>query len=176
MNTKYVKDYNKLIECCVAEVRSAGIVPGNIIEWKINRRAKKRWGLCTRKPNGDCIIQIAARLLEDERISEKACKETIIHEILHTCPECHGHTGQWKAYAQIMNEKYGYNIKRTTSGEEKGVENYHVTQRLDYSYKIICKYCGYVILKKKKCKFTHYYGNYKCASCGRTHAYKKYYL
>lgn len=171
-----MKDFEALIKICLLEVTSVGITPGNIIEWKINRRSKKRWGQCTKKPNGDCIIQIAVQLLEDERVSEKACKETILHEILHSCPGCNGHTGKWKEYAQIVNAKYGYNIKRTTSGEEKGVENYCSAKQLQVKYMFCCRYCEHTITKKKKCKFTHYYKNYSCLNCGRAHAYRRYYL
>lgn len=171
-----MKDFQKLIEKCLEEVVVAGIQPGNITEWTINRRAKRRWGQCTKKANGEYRIQIAAQLLEDERISEKACKDTIIHEILHSCPDGMGHTGKWKEYAKTINEKYGYNIKRTTSGEEKGVENYHSIRRLQLKFMFRCKYCGNTITKKKKCKFTHYYKNYSCMQCGRAHAYQKYIL
>lgn len=169
-----MKDFEKLIDVCLAEVTEAGLEPGNITEWTINRRAKKRWGQCTRKTNGEYTIQIAARLLEDDRISEKSCKNTMIHEILHSCPGGMGHTGKWKEYAKKMNDQYGYDIKRTTSGKEKGVENYRVTSRLNYKYMFRCRYCGNTIIKKKRCKFTHYYKNYKCMMCGRAHAYRKY--
>lgn len=125
-----MKNFEMLQKVCIDEVLGAGIEPGNIVSWVINRRAKTRWGMCTKNPDGTCIIQIAARLIEDERISEQACKETMIHEILHTCKGCKGHTGLWLIYANIMNKKYGYNIKRTTSGEEKGVENYTASKIL----------------------------------------------
>ena len=125
-----MKNFEMLQKVCIDEVLAAGIEPGNIVSWVINRRAKTRWGMCTKNLDGTCIIQIAARLIEDERISEQACKETMIHEILHTCKGCKGHTGLWLIYANIMNKKYGYNIKRTTSGEEKGVENYTASKRL----------------------------------------------
>lgn len=169
-----MKDFNNLIATCLKEVQTAGIQPGTIRNWEINRRAKKRWGQCSKDKNGEYSIQIAARLLEDDRVSEKACKETIIHEILHTCPGGMGHTGKWKEYADIMNAKYGYHIKRTTSGEEKGIENYSPSRRLENRYMFRCRRCKSVIVKKKKCKFTHYYRNYSCVTCGLKHAYEKY--
>lgn len=169
---KRMKNLEKLAADCLAEVRAAGIQAGTIVEWKVNRRAKKRWGLCHKDKDGKFHIQVAARLLEDDRVPEKACKETIIHEILHTAPDGMKHTGKWKEYANIMNKKYGYNIKRTTSGEEKGVENYQA-KRLSYQYKFKCKKCGQTILKKKKCKFTHYYKNYSCTICGTKNAFVK---
>lgn len=169
----YMKNFEMLQKVCIDEVLGAGIEPGNIVSWVINRRAKTRWGMCTKNPDGTCIIQIAARLIEDERISEQACKETMIHEILHTCKGCKGHTGLWLIYANIMNKKYGYNIKRTTSGEEKGVENYTASKRLDYKYCFICENCGQIIKRKKQCEFTKYYRNYTCGICGRKRPFHK---
>ncbi len=168
-----MKDFELLQTICINEVRDAGIKPGNIVSWVINSRAKKRWGMCTKKPDGTCIIQIAEQLIVDERVSEQACKETMIHEILHSCEGCKGHTGLWLEYANIMNKKYGYNIKRTTSGTEKGVEDYTATKRLAYKYCFICETCGQRIWKKKKCKFTKYYRNYTCGRCGKKRAFHK---
>lgn len=168
-----MKDYKKLQEICLAEVVAVGIEPGNIIEWQLNSRAKSRWGQCTRNnKTKECKIQIAAQLIYDDRISEKACKETIIHEILHTCNGAKGHTGLWKQYADKINARYGYNIKRTTSGEEKGVENYK-SKPLPYRYTFRCKRCGTIIRKKRACKFTHYYRNYTCTVCGAKRAFIK---
>lgn len=169
----YMKNFEMLQKVCIDEVLGAGIEPGNIVSWVINHRAKTRWGMCTKNPDGTCIIQIAARLIEDERIPEQACKETMIHEILHTCKGCKGHTGLWLVYANIMNKKYGYNIKRTTSGEEKGVENYTASKRLDYKYCFVCENCGQIIKRKKQCEFTKYYRNYTCGICGRKRAFHK---
>ena len=115
-----MKNFEMLQKVCIDEVLGAGIEPGNIVSWVINRRAKTRWGMCTKNPDGTCIIQIAARLIEDERISEQACKETMIHEILHTCKGCKGHTGLWLIYANIMNKKYGYKANHLRRGEGRG--------------------------------------------------------
>lgn len=168
-----VKDFSKLQEICLEEVRAVGIEPGKIVEWKLNNRAESRWGMCTwDKKKNEYKIQISLRLLIDDRISEKACKETIIHEILHTCDGTKGHTGLWKQYAQLMNATYGYNIKRVTTGEEKGVENYK-RKILPYRYKFHCKRCGSVIRMKRVCKFTKYYKNYTCTLCGTKRAFIK---
>jgi len=46
-----------------------GIEYGNIVEFKINRRAKSRWGQCARKKTWDgyeYIIEVSARLLQDD--------------------------------------------------------------------------------------------------------------
>lgn len=171
-----MKDFDRLINECLKEVEEAGITPGIISKWSVNHRAKKRWGSCKRKPGEGYEIEISSVLLFDDRVSEKACKETIIHEILHTVQGGNGHTGRWKMFAEQINAKYGYNIKRVTSGSEKGVEEYHSTYSLPYKYMFKCRYCGDTIFRKKSSKFTHYYRNYYCRSCGRLRAYEKYIL
>ncbi len=170
-----MKDFKKLQEICLNEVRAVGIEPGKISSWIINSRAKRRWGLCKKNPDGTFSIQIAKQLLEDDRVDEVAVKTTMIHEILHTTKGGMKHTGNWKMYATIMNKKYGYNIKRTTSGEEKGLEN-HVSHLRPDKYLFVCRYCGQKIYRKQDCKFSRYYKNYGCGKCGKSRAFVKFIL
>ena len=93
---------------------------GKIVNFEINYRAKSRWGQCQRKGSG-YYINISDRLLQDD-VPIKALKDTIIHEILHTCNGCMNHGTTWKNYADKVNKAYGYNIKRCTSAEEKGFD------------------------------------------------------
>lgn len=168
-----MKDFERLRLICIDEVLQAGIHPGNITKWKINKRLRQVWGKCILYPNGECEIQIASRLLEDERISDEACKSTIIHEILHSCPECkNGHRGKWSEYAARMNQMYGYNIKRVTTGEEKGVENY-VPQKRTVKYVYVCTGCGQQITFTRKCKFTRRYRQYMCTLCGKAGGFER---
>ncbi len=160
-----MKDYEKLQKDCINELRHLGIKLGSISAWKINNRAKSRWGLCQMNSDGTYSIEIAYRLLSDDNISEKACKETIIHELLHTCKGCMRHTGKWKYYAEVVNQVYGYNIKRITQGYEKGVENYSVNE-MSIKYIFTCGKCGATIYRKRESKFTQNYKYYGCARCG----------
>ncbi|MCR5272626.1 MAG: SprT-like domain-containing protein [Lachnospiraceae bacterium] len=158
------KDLNALVLECLSELKDQDIAPGEVSEWKVNKRAGTRWGRCIRNADETFTIEIAQRLLTDERISDKACKETIIHELLHTCKGCMKHTGSWKMYATQMNVAYGYNIKRTTSGSEKGVEDHEVTP-LPVKHIFVCKNCGAVIYRKRESRFTRHYRRYACARC-----------
>ena len=160
-----MKNLSFLKNECLKEVEALGIKPGKVSEWVINRRAKTRWGLCKAKKDGTYEIQIAERLLNDDRVSVESCKETIIHEILHTCSGCMKHTGRWKIYADRTNATYGYKVKRVTSGKEKGVEE-HVPTRIIPKYIFTCLNCGAVIYRKKESKFTRNYRRYCCARCG----------
>ena len=58
-----------------------------------------------------------------ENWHEKYIKDVLAHEILHTCFLCKTHDYPWNHYAKIMNDKYGYNIKKLYhSWKEIGVE------------------------------------------------------
>lgn len=167
-----MKDLEKLTEICLKEVTSLGIKPAKNITWTINKRAKSRWGLCKKVSPFSFEIQIAECLLTDERISEISCKETIIHEILHTCPGCMNHTGKWKLYASKINETYGYHIARTKSAKDMGVEDREI-KRQPVKYVFECKQCGQRIERRKECKFTKYYKSYGCGICGCKRAFVK---
>ncbi|WP_029319126.1 hypothetical protein [Butyrivibrio sp. AE3004] len=160
-----MKDFEALKEKSLSDVKNAGIKIGKIVSWEINTRAKTRWGQCKKNIDGTYAIQISSTLLTDDRISEKAVLETMIHEILHTCENGMNHQGNWKINAEIMNRTYGYNIKRITKGSEKGVEDYKSKPR-EIKYIFTCKGCGVQIYRKRDSKFTRNYRNYCCARCG----------
>lgn len=82
-------------------------------------RAKKRWGQC-RKIGNNYIIEVNQILLREDTDID-GLKNTIIHELLHTCKGCMKHTGEWKQLAEKVNRYYGYNIKRCDSADEKGI-------------------------------------------------------
>ena len=138
-----MKDFVFLREQCISEITCLGIELGKIASWSVNRRAKTRWGLCRLKRDGSYEIEIAESLLADDRISEKACKETIIHELLHTCKGCMRHTGKWKQYAELMN-----------------------CAEMAIKYVFTCGGCGATIYRKRDSKFTRNYRHYGCAKCG----------
>ena len=85
------KVYNDCLKICF----DLNIPVANTIHVKVNTRAKKRWGLCTLECEDEYTIEISDRLLADE-ISEEATFNTMIHELLHTCPNCMNHGKEWK--------------------------------------------------------------------------------
>lgn len=167
-----MKDLNRLIEECKAEVEAVGIEIGNIYKVSVNNRAIKRWGRCRRSPYGTYEIEISYRLMGDD-VDDKATKTTIIHELLHTVRGGNGHTGEWKRCANLMNKTYGYDIKRTTSCDEKGVaEVVSTIKRNGPKYRILCEHCGKVYNYYKRSKIINYFiespykANRDC-KCGR---------
>lgn len=157
-----MKDLQKLAKECMSELDAIGVEYGNVIEFKINTRAKSRWGQCRRIIGNTYSINITNELLRDD-LSDRPCKETIFHELIHTCKGCMNHGYEWQRIADLVNDCYGYNIKRATSSEEKGVEMVKV-----YKYCFKCTNCGSVVKRNRASDFTR---NYKRYGCGKCHKY-----
>lgn len=153
---------------CMRELDALNIPYGKVHEVTINTRAKRRWGQC-QKRNGVYRINISDRLL-GENVSKDALKHTVIHELLHTVPNCMNHREPWKAVADKVNKAYGYNIKRCTSSEEKGLDDTDVeeTRRRTSTIKHLfkCTGCGQQIERVRESKFTRNPQNYRCGKCG----------
>ena len=164
-----MKDLNKLFDECKAELDSIGIQYGNVVSIEVNYRAKKQCGLCREVRIGRTwednrySINISSFLLADD-VPDEGTKNTIIHELLHTCKDCMNHGGNWKRLAEKVHRKLGYNIKRTSSCEEKGLEGVIIKPQ-EYKYVFRCQQCGQEVKRKKKSKFTEYYTNYSCGLC-----------
>lgn len=158
-----MKALQELAAQCRAELASIQIPYGKVRIWSVNCRAKARWGLCKKLPDGTYEIEIAKALLQDD-VDDIAVKNTVIHELLHTCPDCFKHTGRWKQYADKVNRLLPqYNIKRTTSAEEKGVEVRR--KEPEYRYILRCNSCGNEIKRQKKTAVIDHPEHYRC-TCG----------
>jgi len=111
--------YNKLLQEVILEAKQLNIpissnIDPNVI---INTRAK-RFGRCSRKSD-KYIIEISSIF---DKAEDKMAKQTLAHEICHTAPDCLNHQAKWKSHISKMNRAYGYNISRTNSCENIGVE------------------------------------------------------
>lgn len=152
-----MRDINNVVKSCCEKLDVIGIKYGTIVSITINTRAKKRWGQC--KKIGNCFaIQVSSRLISED-VELVHLETTVIHEILHTCKGCMNHGNEWKTLAEKVNRAYGYNIKRTTSNEEKGIEP------IPAKYKFVCKDCGCVVTRMRESDFVKHYYNYRCAKC-----------
>lgn len=146
---------------CIVELNDCNIRINKVKEIKVNNRAKNRLGIC-RRINGEYIIEISDILLSNN-VPLKSLKQTILHELLHTCDGCMNHKEKWKRYANIVNKKYGYNISRVTNMREIGIDIDNID--LGYKYKATCKCCGQVIKRKRKSDFIKHPNFYTCGKC-----------
>ena len=125
-------------------------------------KAMRKWGnaLIYRNTNPPTFdITINENLYVNGDV--KALKETVLHELLHTAEYCFNHGDTFQVYAQWLNQKYGYNIGRTNSENDKGIF-------LEENPRFIFRCCGCnrVFSKAKKSKFTANYQHYHCGICG----------
>uniref|UniRef100_UPI00402A132D putative metallopeptidase n=1 Tax=Candidatus Fimenecus sp. TaxID=3022888 RepID=UPI00402A132D len=119
MQTNYRFNVNenikRLITDCLQELAAMDIPVATSIFF---REAKGRtyYGTCyqgrqtKRYADYDFVISVNRYLT-----TEKAFKETIIHELLHTIDFKSGHKGKWKAYADYVNSRTDYNVTRTAT-------------------------------------------------------------
>lgn len=151
------------------ELEAIGIELGYVVNIEPNSRAKSRWGQCKIVwndylwENTEYSINISTRLLQDG-VSDEALKNTIAHELLHTCRDCFNHGKEWKALAELVNDCYSfYNIKRCTSSEEKGIKTN--IEQVEYKYIFRCEDCGQTIKRQRESQFVKYYDLYRCGRC-----------
>jgi len=165
-----MKDLTPYIKEAIEDLEAIDIQIGTVVDFKVNTRAKSRWGLCERVyGRGDdwkfqkFQIEISSELLQDE-VSDIALMDTLIHELLHTCENCMKHTGEWKALAERVNSFYPmYNIKRCTSASEKGIKR----DETNYKYKIVCQQCGCTCYYRKETKIVKLVRSTNRCLCGK---------
>lgn len=156
-----MKDLEKLGKECMTELDALRIPYNKHIVWAVNTRAVRKWGSC-KKQDDRFRIEVVAALLQD-KVSDTAAKNTIIHELLHTCPNCMTHGTSWQVMANRVNAAYPkYTIKRTTSYTEKGV----VEDTSRYKYVCRCNRCGNTFYRARASAFTQNPNQYECRKCG----------
>ena len=155
------------IEDAMFMLDNLGIEYGPVKNVTVNTRAKSRWGQC--KYNGMTFdISISSMLLQKD-VSYKAVMDTVLHELLHCHKDRLCHTSEWKRCAELVNDCYDYNIKRTTSAAEKNIT---VTNRPSViKYKVICNGCNSVSNYKRMSKVVKLLkknpnGTCRCSLCG----------
>ncbi len=125
---------------------------------RLNTRAKRRLGCCYCQ-QGVYTIEVAARLLDDIAL----LRETLLHELLHTCPGCRNHGEKWKGYAGIVNQNMGTNIQRTVRLEEEPAALRHD----EVKYILRCEACGQEIKRMRLCKVVKSPWRYRCLCGGK---------
>lgn len=158
-----MNDFNTLLKTVTAEAKAINIpVSDNVQpEVLVNRRAKKRFGQCIFK-NGVYTIELSERLLD---APEQSCKQTLAHELIHTCKGCGNHGKLFAEYAARMNRYYGYHIKRTNSCEEMGIIQELPEKTVRYI--LLCEKCGVQIKRERYSGAVADPSRYRCR-CGGT--------
>lgn len=173
-------ELNELLNEVICQAKALGIPVSLYINEKliVNQRAKSRFGACkkiqnstlknqtSKRENSQYKIEISKALIDGPK---KFIKEVLAHEILHTTPGGYNHTGNWKRYAKLMNESYGYHIRRTNSPESLGLNL--EKEKLPAKYLIVCQKCGITIERNRRSKVVKQPSIYRCKCGGKLIAY-----
>lgn len=153
-------DFDVLLAQVAGELRDAGIPVSEAVDphVRVNGRAKKRYGSCTKRGR-TFVIELSAFLAgADERI----VRTVLAHELLHTCPGCLNHGDKWKASAEKVRESLGYAVTRTA--------DYRLLPESPPAppkYAVRCESCGTLITRQKMSPLIRYPGRYRCRCGGR---------
>ena len=164
MNTvSHKNDFDRLFADVKRQAAAAGIPFAKNIDPHItvNTRAKSRFGSC-RKTRDGFIIELSAIMLDAPEFS---CRQTLAHELIHTCPGCSNHGAVFKKFAEIMNRKYGYNIRRTNTNEEMGLSTEAAAD--SFRYILECQSCGAKIKRMKYSAVVSHPSRYSCVCGGK---------
>lgn len=142
------------------QLREIGIEPsGPILDLSINTRARKRLGCCKKDGRG-YRIEISELCSE---LDDKALKEIVIHELLHTCSNSMNHGAAWKCNAERVRRELGYRVSSTANYEKLGLDEKALSH---YRYKITCRNCGSEMYRIKKSRVVTHPEAYRCSRCG----------
>lgn len=169
-------DLRKEVENCLYKIKEIGLIKNNErninnYEFSFNSRKLNTYGTCkTIVPNKKYLITLNLLYVQYGTIEQ--IRNTIMHEILHSLPNGHGHKGKWKQYASIVNSKYlEYHISRTSYSKE-----YQLALKANIvpNYTLICPNCNETWRYQRKTKLIsnllYYKGKYEltCPYCKTT--------
>lgn len=142
------------------EARSLGIPISSRIDShvQINTRALTRFGRCFFR-GGTYHIELTHRLLD---APEQAVRQTLAHELLHTCSGCQNHGALWRRYAGQMNAAYGYSITRTALPSSLGLADEKPVRHL-----VVCLLCGREFPRSRASRLTQHPERYRCRCGGK---------
>jgi predicted SprT family Zn-dependent metalloprotease len=160
------QELNQLLQETIGQLRAVGIPISRKIhpQVEVNTRAQRRLGCCTRR-QGQYFIQVSARILETPQL----LRQTLLHELLHTCYGCLNHGKRWKQYAQKVGEALGVEITRTAAMEGP----VDPLRQEEVKYLLRCQSCGRVIPRKRRSKAVDHPERYRCPCGGKLELIQK---
>lgn len=165
-----MKDLKRLYLECVSEARSVGLdISDRITGIEVNSRLSRALGRCAAQyaVGGGYTYRIEVNpcMLADG-LDDTIPKNTIIHELVHTCPGCMNHGPEFQRRALMVNRRLGYHVSTTTDGNALEAAGVTLKRAAD-NYGIVCKKCGRVVQRRKRWSSTlENIGGYRHGGCG----------
>lgn len=162
-----MKDLNRFYRECEEELTRINMdFSDKIVRVVVNGRLRTTLGVCNRSRMAGFFmftIDINPALLADN-VDDMEVKDTIIHEMLHTCPDCFDHGYEWKRRADRVNRMLGYHVSRTASRANLEAANVKV-KREEFKYALECIECGSQYKYKRWGKALEMPSRYRCGKC-----------
>lgn len=153
---------NQIGRMCENQLKEINIPIGNVLFY--DSLNDEKWGECQKYTENDFVISINSVLINREFESELC--NTIIHELLHTCPDCYNHGAKWTMFAKRIKECFNYDIKVFNSCHDKNIDPLFFAKKNNYKYILTCKKCGESYFRRKGSRLIKDYDKYRCSICG----------
>ena len=168
---------NRLYKECIKELNVVGIdilderYYGKI-DISISKRNNKRYGCCRQEEPDKRYKVITKRgrrnIIRYERFNKHHIEiSKWVLELEDNCiPYCNNHGSEFKKYAKLINNTYGYDISRV-GDKKKDYEksNLDYSEGQKYNYRVVCKGCDQEFYRQRINKdFTKKYVCGKCKS------------
>ena len=157
-----------LYECAVDMVNAGLPIQPERVDGIYIQKVKKAQAVCSFRPdeNDELLFSIMideqfANHMEDEVVLANV-KDSIYHELLHTCPDCQSHNDNWLDVAVECDAKLGTHT-RTRQDDEIYYNKAHGMEIATYE----CSHCGF------KFETVNDYGNYIYCPIDKEKLYKK---
>ena len=159
---------NNLLLTCMKELNSIGLTRYShlIASITVNNRLSRALGRCVRK-NGVFSIELARKSVA-EGVDVQFIKNIIMHELIHTMPNCWNHGPLFQNYARIINRGLGYHVSTTETIENMMAAGVKPLIKSEVAkYALVCGKCGkQVAYRQRQCDLTTNPGNYVHSGCG----------
>lgn len=129
-------------------------------------RSRTNWATIGKEKYGKWKLRVSNLFeqIPNEDVAIHRLNETIIHEVIHTLPNCFNHGSEFKRMANKFNRNYpSYNIKRCS----ESMETYGIVIDTEspYRYKLTCS-CGKEFFYKRRRWWFDSLTSVKCTKCG----------
>lgn len=160
-NLDYIKSvYNearKIVKECCPDFKDP------IITFKLSK-ARSYWAYVEKKGSNYFWIRVSdvfAEIKDSEKRREELL-ETLIHELVHTIPNCMNHKTCWKANCHRVRIKYPkFTLERTSD-----MDKYEITTKERANkYLITCTHCGHTWDYKRRPKWIERADRCQCPYC-----------
>jgi predicted SprT family Zn-dependent metalloprotease len=135
------QEVDRLLYCGINDLEAINLPVSEYIYENLHIDDKtSRFGTCMTRSKYSRIS--VSRVL----LGLEGLRNTIYHELIHTCRGAKGHDAVWVRYAKVASNAYDVGeIKRTSDHDEKGISD----DAIKHNYKIVCKECGYKGYRQK---------------------------